>query len=48
VVGFTLDTVTYNMLIGLYNKNLMTREALALVRKMHDAGCIPDAIAFGS
>jgi pentatricopeptide repeat protein len=48
VVGCTLDIVTYNLLISLYNKNLMTREALALLQKMHDAGCIPDAIAFGS
>jgi pentatricopeptide repeat protein len=48
VVGCTLDIVTYNMLIGLYNKNLMTQEALALLQKMHDAGCIPDAITFGS
>jgi pentatricopeptide repeat protein len=48
VVGSTLDIVTYDMLISLYNKNLMTREAWALLQKMHDAGCIPDAVAFGS
>ncbi len=48
VVGCTPDTVTYNTLISLYKKNLMSQEALALLLKMHNTGCIPDAISSGS